>query len=222
LPKTLALIHTAPVLIPVFSDLAARILGNTRVFHIADESLLKNTIAVGRIEKGTIRRVCRYIESAREAGADAVLVTCSSIGAAIPVARQLFDFPVLRVDERMAETAVRAAGPIGVLATLPTTLEPTIALIRDAAARLGRSPEIVSSLCEGAFAAVSAGDTATHDRIVTAGLETLAASCGVVVLAQASMARVADALDPAPRRAPILSSPRLAMEQVRDVLESLP
>lgn len=219
---TLALLHTAPVLIPVFADLAARLLENVRVFHLADESLLKNTISTGYLEKITIRRVCAHIESAHQAGADAVLVTCSSIGAAIPVARQLFDFPILRVDERMAETAVRTADRIGVLATLPTTLDPTVALIRAAAAEAGRSPEIVSHLCEGAFAAVAAGDTRTHDLRVTEGLARLTATCGVIVLAQASMARVADALDPAQRPVPILSSPRLAMEQARDVLRAMP
>ena len=43
----------------------------------------------------------------------------------------------------------------------------------------------------------------------------------VVVLAQVSMARVADLFPSTPNRAPVLASPRLAMEQARRVLAVL-
>ena len=93
------------------------------------------------------------------AGADAVMVTCSSIGPGVVLAQQLFDIPVIRVDEAMAEAAVRMGRRIGVMATLRTTLEPTIALLREKAAEAGIEIEIVDSLCDGAFDAVLAGDT---------------------------------------------------------------
>lgn len=219
MPSTLAFIHTSPVLVPMFTALAARILPGVRVFHMVDESLIGNTIRSGSLQKATVRRIVAQIDSARQAGADAVLLTCSSIGAAVPVARQLFDFPILRIDERLAEEAVRQGPRIGVLATLKTTLEPTVALLRDTAAELGIPVEINAHLCEGAFEAVISGDVATHDRAVAAGLETLAKTSTVIVLAQASMARVIDALGPANLPGiPILASPPLAMEQVRSVL----
>ena len=78
--KTLALIHTTPVLIAGFTDLCKELLPGVSTFHIVDESLIKNTIQAGRLEKRTIRRLVNHVESAGEAGADAVLVTCSSIG----------------------------------------------------------------------------------------------------------------------------------------------
>lgn len=221
MPSTLALIHTSPVLVPMFNGLAAKLLPGTRVFHMVDESLIKNTIQSGSLQKPTIRRIVNQIESARDAGADVVLLTCSSIGAAVPVARQLFDFPILRIDERLASDAVSTGHRIGVLATLRTTLEPTVALLRDTAAALGKSSEINAHLCEGAFEAVLAGDTATHDAAVAAGLQTLAASNDVIVLAQASMARVIDAMGDALPKLPILSSPALAMAQVREALNAL-
>jgi len=218
---TLALIHTSPVLVPMFNALAARMLPGVRVFHQVDESLIANTIRAGRLEKPTIRRIANQIDSARQAGADAVLLTCSSIGGAVPVARQLFDFPILRIDERLAAEAVAAGTRIGVLATLRTTLEPTVAIIRDTAAALSHEPAITAHLCEGAFEAVIAGDIATHDKAVAAGLETLAQTNDVIVLAQASMARVVDALGDALPQLPILSSPALAMEEARQILSRL-
>jgi aspartate/glutamate racemase len=215
---TLALIHTSPVLVPLFNALAARIVPEARVFHQVDESLIQNTIRAGRLEKKTIRRIVNQIESAREAGADVVLLTCSSIGAAVPVARQLFDFPVLRIDERLAAEAVAAGPRIGVLATLRTTLEPTVALLTETARGVEPERTITAHLCEGAFEAVIAGDVATHDKAVSAGLLELAAQSDVVVLAQASMARVVEAMGESLPKIPVLSSPALAMESAREAL----
>ena len=217
--KTLAFIHTSPVTIPVFGNLAEEKLPGVEFFHMLDESLLKNTLAAGTLEKTTVRRLAGMVESAGDAGADAVMVVCSSIGPAVDVAREMVDFPVVRVDEAMAEEAVWAGDRIGVAATLPSTLEPTCALIRSRAEALGLDRSIVEKLCEGAFDAVKAGDAETHDRIVSEGLAELAEQCDVIVLAQASMARVADALPPERRTKPILSSPASGVDSARKALE---
>src|SRR5215831_2126667 len=147
-PK-LAFVHTSHVLIPMFSRMAKEILPELETFHMTDESLIRNTIAAGRLTTTTVRRLVAMIGLAREGGAGAVMVTCSSIGAGVKTARELFDFPVLRVDEAMAAEAVRVGRRIGVAATLRTTLEPTILLIEEAAAAAGREIEIVPSLSEG-------------------------------------------------------------------------
>lgn len=150
-----------------------------------------------------------------------MLVTCSSVGPAVEAARPFVNIPVLRVDQPMADKAVQMAQKIGVIATLPTTLEPTSALVRARAQAQGRTVEIVEHLCRGAFEAVSAGDTATHDQIVTAGLKELMGQVEVVVLAQASMARVVDSLDEAEKTVPILSSPQLGVEAAKKTIEAL-
>ena len=217
----LALIHTSPVLVPQFNALCARFLPGEEVFHIADESLIKNTIKAGRLETVTARRLVGYIQSAREAGADAVLVTCSSIGPATSMAKPLFDFPVLRIDEAMAERAVASAARIGVLATLSTTLEPTLALLQATAAAAGKAVELSPELCAGAFECVVRGDTATHDTLVREGLARLLDRVDLVVLAQASMARVVAELPETMRSKPILASPELVMERTRAVLDGL-
>ena len=162
------------------------------VFHMVDESLIQDTVKAGSLRKATIRRLIEQIASAEEAGADAVLVTCSSIGPGVTLAQQLFDIPVLRIDDAMAENAVRQAHTIGVLATLRTTLDPTTALLREKAAEAGRKVELVECLCEDAFPAVLAGDTATHDRMLPQALVEDLKGVDLIVLAQASMARVVD------------------------------
>ena len=92
----LAFLHTSHVLIPLFSKLASEVIPEVQVFHLTDESLIRNTIAAGQLTRATTRRLVNMIESAHDGGADAVMVTCSSIGPGVSVARMLFDFPVLR------------------------------------------------------------------------------------------------------------------------------
>ena len=168
-----------------------------------------------------MRRLVDQTASAEAAGADAVLVTCSSIGPGVTLAQQLFEIPVLRIDEAMAEAAVRQASTIGVLATLRTTLDPTTALLRRKAAEAGRSVKLVECLCEDAFPAVLAGDTETHDRILRKALLEDLQGVDAIVLAQASMARVVATLAPDALSAPVLSSPESAVLRVGQVL-SLP
>jgi Asp/Glu/hydantoin racemase len=136
-------------------------------------------------------------------------------------ARAAVDLPVLRIDEAMADEAVQTGRRVGVAATLRSTLDPTIDLIKTRALRAKRQCEVVARLCEGAFEAVASGDTATHDRIVRENLLVLMGEVDVIVLAQASMARVVDAMDSADLRVPVLSSPRRAIEQAKEVLRQL-
>lgn len=219
--KTVALIHTGTFLVPVFGELAQELLPDVNLFNIVDESLLNNTIAEKRLTPVTARRLAGYIESAEAAGADVIMVTCSSVGPAVEAARPFVSAPVLRVDQAMADAAVRAGNRIGVIATLSTTLEPTVALVRARAEAQGREIEIVQKLCEGAFEAVSSGDGATHDRIVADGLRALMPEVDAIVLAQASMARVVNSLPAEEKTTPIFSSPRLGVEAVREALEAI-
>ena len=214
----LAFIHTSHVLIPMFAQLAKDHLAGVEVFHMTDESLIRNTMAAGTLTKSTIHRVIGMIGLAHEGGANVVMVTCSSIGAAIPIARQQFDFPIIRIDEAMAEMAVRAGKRVGVAATVKTTLEPTVALLVERAIEANRDIEIDRELCEGAFEALLAGDTARHDELVVAGLNALRKRVDVVVLAQASMLRVLEKMDlgSGPK---MLSSPELAVRSARALLE---
>lgn len=218
---TLGLVHNSPVLAPIFNEIAARLMPDVRLLHFVDESTIKNTIAAGHLQKATMRQVIRLVGSTFDAGCDVALVTCSSIGRAVDMAAELYEQPVLRVDLPMAEKAVALGSKIGVLATLQTTLKPTVELVRRVADAQGKHVEIVEHVCPGAFEAVMAGDGATHDRIVTEGLTEAMKGMDAIVLAQASMARVVAALPEGAVTAPVLASPELGMERARDILATL-
>lgn len=215
--KTLGLVHTSATLVPVFQKLCADYLPGVNVFNIVDDSLIKDVISKNELTNNTARRVVNYVGSAEAAGADLIMVTCSSIGSAIEASAALTNVPVLRVDQPMADIAVQTGSRIGVIATLPTTLEPTSDLVRRRAVAAGKQIELTSRLCEGAFEALMSGDTDKHDSMVAKALIELSAEVDVIVLAQASMARVVDTLPEADRRVPILASPGLAVKHIADL-----
>lgn len=216
--KTLGLIHTSATLVPVFAELCSKWLPQVKTFNIVDDSLIKNTIASGKLMPDTARRVVNYAGSAQDAGADYILFTCSSIGAAVEAAASLTKVPVLRVDQPMADKAVQLGKKIGVIATLATTLQPTSDLVSRRATAAGKEIELVSKLCEGAFDALMKGDAAIHDQKVGEVLKQLSKEVDVIVLAQASMARVVDTLNEDERKIPILASPPIAMEYLASIL----
>jgi Asp/Glu/hydantoin racemase len=218
--EKLGLIHTSATLVPIFQELMDRFLAgrDIKVFHISDDSLIKNTIERGVLTPDTSRRVVNYVVSAEEAGADFILVTCSSIGPAVETAATLVNVPVLRVDQPMADKAVQMGTKVGVVATLSTTLEPTSDLVRRRAILAGKEIELTSRLCEGAFDALMGGKPELHDESVAFALKELSQQVDVILLAQASMARVATQLSAEDKRVPILTSPELAMQYLAGIL----
>lgn len=214
---TLAFIHTVPALIATFKPLAAQYLPGWSTFNIADESLLQNTIRDGVLSKITMRRLSQYVFSAADAGADAIVVTCSTLGDAVDAIRPLSPVPLFRIDRGMAIEAIGRASRIGVLATLPTTLAPTAKLLRDTAEVAGKDCTITESLCAGAFQQLMAGDRQAHDELVIAGYRQLAASTELIVLAQASMAGALSSLDMTDG-VPVLTSPELGMTHIASTL----
>jgi Asp/Glu/hydantoin racemase len=215
----LAFIHTVPSLVSLFSELSEEMFHDrVEVFHIADETLLKTVLAQGGLSPFVYRRVAENVVAASEAGAQLVQLTCSSISPCAEVAEKMASIPVLKIDQPMIERALTLGSRIGVAATAPTTLKPTTELVYERARVLGKAVTVSSALCAGAYQALVSGDLLTHDRIIREYLEGLMANNDVVILAQASMARVAGAIPAAEQAAPILSSPRLALEHLRDVI----
>ncbi len=214
----LALIHTVSPLIEVFNKLGAELLPGVQLRHILDEPLLVRIRQRGRLALEDSTRLQSHAVIAEQVGADVVLVTCSALTPYVDDARQKVGIPVVKIDEAMIAEAVSKGARIGVVATNETTLEPTRQLLQAQADLSGRQIETELALVEKALAALMSGDGATHDRLVKNTVLEMAPRVEVVVLAQASMARVLDVIPEAGRKVPILSSPHLALEQVRRLL----
>lgn len=216
--RMLAIIHTTLVTVEPLKTLAAELLPGYEVVNFVDDSILPQLKRSGGDLGSVADRLLHYARFAEQVGADAVLNACSSVGAVVARMRQEVAIPVVRIDEAMAEAAVRRGRRIGVIATLITTLKPTIELVQSKAEAAGLDIEIVPVLADSAYQKLVSGDKAGHDADLAWALAELAASVDVVVLAQASMARVIPTLPPAEQRK-CLSSPRPGVEQVKTVLE---
>jgi Asp/Glu/hydantoin racemase len=208
-------------MVQLFTPLCRDWLPDVKVTQIINESMIRDTIEAGRVRQPTIDALHTFADACFKLGTELVMVTCSSIGPAVDLIQSRFQKPVLRVDEPMAEAAVARGQRIGVAATLLTTLEPTSELLRRKAQEAGKQVELVECVCEGAFEAVMAGDVDAHDLLVSKAMINKLGEVDVIVLAQASMARVVDRLPRGALTAPVLSSPPLAMEYVRERLARL-
>jgi len=223
MPQTLALIHTSQVFLYVetmMKQMFAEIMPEVRLINIMDDSLLPDVMAGMKISNDVTKRICLYVIAAEAAGADAALSLCSSLGPAIDHARKLVNIPVIKIDDAHTQKAVREARRIGVMATAGTTLGPTVALLKEKAAELGKEVEIRDSLSTAAFEALMRGEKDQHDAMVLETARQLAPSVDLILFAQASMTRLASAVQETTGR-PVLTSPRLAIEHTKRVLDGL-
>ncbi|WP_433675299.1 hypothetical protein [Microbacterium gorillae] len=190
-PVRVGVLHTVPALVPVFDDLLRSRRPDLDVVHVADASLLSRAVS-GGITDDVRADLRHHLSALREAGAAAMLVTCSSIGEAAVDAAAEVGGDLTRVDAAMARDAVtRAAaddaGRVLVVATLTATLGPTTRIVQAAADAAGAEVTIVSHLVDGAAAARADGDQDRHDRLIADAIAS-AGETDVIVLAQASMA----------------------------------
>jgi Asp/Glu/hydantoin racemase len=215
----LAIIHTSPATLEPLKAQAAELLPGVEVVNIVDDSILPQLLQNGGNVAEVEDRLLHYAQFAQQVGADAILSACSSLGELTPAAQSRVTVPVVRIDDAMAAAAVQRGSRIGIVATLPTTLNPTTRLLQAKAEALERAVEFHPVLVSGAYERLMAGDKDGHDDMLVEALTKLAAEVDVVVLAQVSMARVLPRV-PDDLREKFLTSPRLGMEAVKDALES--
>ena len=223
MPK-IAILHTSLVFVsiePMINDLIAQLIPDAKVIHFVDSDVLNTVIREQGISPASETRMTRLAEAAEAAGADVIFSACSSLGPALDVAARSVDIPVIKIDEAMATEAARRGTRIGVLATVPTTLGPTSNLILAKAAHTGRSVNVVQRLCKGAFDVLVSGDRTRHDSMVSEQAALLAKEVDLIVLAQASMARLAPSLHEQ-IGIPVLSSPRIGVEYLARRISELP
>ncbi|MBM7582345.1 Asp/Glu/hydantoin racemase [Caldicoprobacter guelmensis] len=218
--KKLAIIHTTPVTIEPLKNLASELIPEVKVINLLDDSILPQLIENGGNVAEVRERWFTYAKIAESLGADVILNACSSVGELADELNGKLSVPVIRIDEAMTERAVTLGSVIGVVATLSTTLKPTINLIRVKAEKAGKRVTVEPVLVDEAYKLLMQGDGEGHDRVLAKRLNDLAQKVDVVVLAQASMARVLDRL-PDEIKDKFLTSPRLGIIKVRDILRGV-
>jgi hypothetical protein len=182
----LSCLHTADSNVAVF-DAALSELGrdDVRLRHAVRADLLDRAERDGGLTAAIAAETAAVLGGLAGA-ADAVLLTCSTLGPA--VARTTpSTAPVLRVDEALARQAVRQGGTVVALCAVATTVPSTRELFERAAVLTGATIEV--RLVPGAWDAFRAGRQEHYLALVAAAADlAFAEGAAAVALAQASMA----------------------------------
>lgn len=217
--KKVVIIHTGAVTLQILGQAMTGMAEELEIANIVDDSLLNDALKSGGMTAEVRERLTSYFRIAEGMGADVILNACSSMGEGADYAGERVSVPVVKIDNRMAERAVELGTRIGVLATVATTMEPTVRLIERKALERGKAVEIERRLCPEAFEAVLRGDGARHDELLIGAVRELAGRNEVLVLAQASMARLAPSV--ADVGVPVLTSPQLGVSELAETLRRL-
>jgi aspartate/glutamate racemase len=215
---TAAFLHTSPVHLPTFEALTAELVSGAGVVSIVDVDLLDRARSHGTDDPQLADGVLRALEALAGGGATTIVCTCSTIGGLAERIGRERSLPVVRVDRPMAERAVEIGGRILVVAALASTVAPTTALLDEVAAGRGIYAHVEVLLVVDAWRHFESGDLDAYHRTITDAVVAAtrrAASPDVIVLAQASMAPVADADEVVALAVPVLASPRTAVQSLR-------
>ncbi len=206
----IACLHTAASNIGIFEQAASRLaLPAGQLHHVVKSNLLEEAEKHGDITQTISSQTLRIITELLE-NADAVLVTCSTLGTIADAAQSSFNKPVLRTDRALAEQALESGLSVTVLCTAPTTLQPTTDLFRQVFADTPITPDI--RLIDKAWDIFRSGDSATYNRMIADAAETAyQQGAQLVVLAQTSMADASALISPERK---VLDAPTAALLRI--------
>ncbi len=210
--RRIAFIHTVAMLVERFRPRFQAELPQADCFHMLDESVLQDLLRSGP-SAGITRRVAGLATLAADAGADLIVFTCSSTSPAIDTARHVVGVPILKIDDPLYAEVARVPGRVGLICTTASTVAPSESLLAAHARQSGQEIHSQTVLCAAAFDALVAGQRPLHDRLVGEAAADLAQRVDRIILAQASLAHLAEPLA-AQLGMPVLASPELMVREV--------
>ncbi len=209
---------TTPELIELVNEEVRRQLGaDAELLHYEDASILSEVREHGYVTTAPAARLISMFMQAALDGADAILNICSSVGEVadcIQDAAKYIGVPIVRIDEEMCRDAVRRGKRIGVMATLPTTLEPTKNTIRRVAREMNQEVELIDCLVDGAFGL----DQDQFRTLLNSHAQEIKDQIDILLLCQGSMAYCESYLEQE-LSVPVVSSPRYGALELKRALE---
>lgn len=215
-----ALVYTSttPELIELLEAEVVSVLPpKTEIISSQDPEILAEVRAAGYVTAAPAARLVGMYMNAVTAGADAILNVCSSVGEVADAAQSIAKYtgiPIVRIDEEMCRQAVRQGKRIGVMATLPTTLQPTKNTILRVAREMNRHIELVDVLVEGGFGL----NPEEFKALMTKYAGDIIDQVDVLLFAQGSMAYCEEFIHEKYQK-PVLSSPRFGAVALKEALK---
>lgn len=207
---------TTPKLIEDVNEQVRKQLGDVEIYEQQDPSILAQVREKGYVTAPPAARLVRMFMNAVCEGCDAILNVCSSVGEVADAAQDIAKYvgvPIVRIDLEMCREAVRRSKRIGVMATLPTTMDPTCHTIERMARECGKHVEITRCLVDGAFGL----DQEQFRERMAACAGKIADQVDVIVFAQGSMAYCESYIAEKYNKI-VLSSPRFGAAALKEAL----
>jgi Ni,Fe-hydrogenase III small subunit len=157
-----------------------------QVLTFANPQLIDAAIENGGVTPYVAKHLVKAYMDAVFAGADVVYSICSTIGDVAETVKplfRLFDVPFVRIDEEMANAAIEAGRRIGLVATIPTILEPSKRLIQKCIREKGSNNIIIDILVDGSFGK----PRDVIGQMIIEKVKSMADQLDIVVLTQASL-----------------------------------
>jgi hypothetical protein len=190
--KRIALLHTADSNVALFDQaaVASGLGARAQLIHAVRPDLLAEVQAAGGLTEDLAARTSAVLQALAE-GADAVVLTCSSLGPAIS-ALGPSSVPIIRADAALAGAVSEGGGVVAVLYAAPTSRDATQQLFAHAFQEAGAVIDL--RWVAGAWDAFLAGDMAAYSTLIQSEMGRAEAR-GVdrIALAQASMSVAASA-----------------------------
>lgn len=216
--KTLGIIHAVNLTIRAMQPFLEKFIPDIEVMHLCDDTIQRDNIraGVGVIPRTNYFKFAQYAHNLQEAGADMILLACSTFNYAAELARPMIDIPIMQIDRPMMELAVQQGRRVGLLATLATTAPSSERLLRIVAGENGKDVEITTVLREEAFQAIQKGDAETHNAILLDEIAKLSSKVDSIVMAQLSMSALAPHLTST--SVPVYDSGTTGFGRIREML----
>ena len=211
----IGLVHATSLAIKPAAAAFAADWPEARLSNLLDESLQSDAANTNYDGPAFSERVVTLAKYQVACGAVGLLFTCSAFSEAIKAAGRALDVPVLRPDEAAVERALGLGKAVRILCTFEPTVRVVTGLVREF--RDNPDQPVAIELIGGALAALRAGDSTLHDKLIAEAAER--AKEPVIVLGQYSMARAATEVERACGRPPI-TGPAHAVRMLRELVEA--
>ena len=128
--KKIAMLHTSSATLAMMQQLIGDIMPEADVMHLVEESMIKQVMKAGGVTPNIAARIADYVHIDEKADCEIFITACSSIGTAVEQCQFMTPLQLARIDGAMVEKAISLGENIAVLATVATTMKPTLAYVQ--------------------------------------------------------------------------------------------
>jgi len=187
-----------------------------QIIHILDETLLDDFRRDGGLSPRSRQKALQMALNAQDAGADTLLVTCSTLSPSVDDFQPSVRLPAIKIDEPVIERILQLADRIALLATADSVLKSVEPFVLKKAQQTGRKVSLQRFIKPDLWPLLSK-DPPSFYRAVGEAAGRAAKTFGAVLLTQVSMAPGRDYV-PEGLRDKVYASPEYAVEAVRQIL----